>query len=181
MRDLRNDLGLYFLRTERPGFRSWRDSDHSLAIGLWGDAEVTRFIDGRARLSGEGVQQLLEEQISMEPEHGIQYWPVLLLEEGEHIGCCGIRPYDPAKRIYGLGVHIRSRYWRRGLAEEAASATIDYAFKRWAATALFAGHNPNNHASRRLLEKLGFQYTHRQHYPPTGLEHPSYILRRAPN
>jgi RimJ/RimL family protein N-acetyltransferase len=103
----------------------------------------------------------------------------VLLEDGEHVGCCGIRPYDPSQRIHELGVHIRSGYWGRGLAEEAASATIGYAFEKLGATALFAGHNPNNNASRRLLETLGFQYTHTQHYPPTGLEHPSYILRRS--
>jgi [ribosomal protein S5]-alanine N-acetyltransferase len=54
---------------------------------------------------------------------------------------------------------------------------IEHAFKTLAASALFAGHNPNNHASRRLLEKLGFQYTHDELYRPTGLHHPSYLLR----
>jgi ribosomal-protein-alanine N-acetyltransferase len=55
---------------------------------------------------------------------------------------------------------------------------INYAFEKLGAAALFASHNPNNDASRPLLEKLGFQYTHKQLYPQTGLEHPSYIVRR---
>ena len=150
-----------------------------MAIGLWGDPEVTRLIDARKKLSDEDVKQLLEKQIAIEREHRIQYWPMFLLEDGEHVGCCGIRPYDPPQRIYELVVHIRSNYWRRGLAEEATSTVIDYAFEKLDAVALFAGHNPNNDASRRLLEKLGFQYTHKQLYPPTGLEHSSYILRRS--
>jgi [ribosomal protein S5]-alanine N-acetyltransferase len=169
----------YFLRSKRLGFRSWREEDLSTAIGLWGDPEITRLIDARPKLSCEDVKELLEKQIATEREFGIQYWPLFLIENGDHVGCCGIRPYDLPRRIYELGVHIRSSYWRRGLAEEATSTVIDYAFNKLGAAALFAGHNPNNNASRRLLEKLGFQYTHKQLYPPTGLEHPSYILRRS--
>ena len=31
-------------------------------------------------------------------------------------------------------------------------------------------------AVERTLAKLGFVYTHRELYPPTGLEHPCYLL-----
>jgi hypothetical protein len=44
--------------------------------------------------------------------------------------------------------------------------------------ALFAGHNPNNEKSGMLLGKLGFEYTHDEFYEPTGLQHPSYLLKR---
>jgi len=53
---------------------------------------------------------------------------------------------------------------------------MEYAFSTLGVKGLFAGHNPANEASRRVLEKLGFRYTHDEFYPPTGLNHPSYIL-----
>ena len=53
---------------------------------------------------------------------------------------------------------------------------MGYAFNTLGVKGLFAGHNPANEASRRLLEKLGFRYTHDEYYPPTGLNHPSYRL-----
>lgn len=28
----------------------------------------------------------------------------------------------------------------------------------------------------KLLDKLGFEFTHHELYPPTGLDHPSFIL-----
>lgn len=170
---------MYFLRSERLGFRRWQQDDLALAIGLWGDPKVTRLIDARGQLSGEAVKQLLDKQIAMEREHGVQYWPIFLLDTSDHVGCCGLRPHDADRRVYELGVHLRPAFWRRGLAEEAASAVIRYAFGRFGAAALFAGHNPNNLASRRLVKKLGFRYTHDEYYPPTGLHHPSYILERA--
>jgi len=41
---------------------------------------------------------------------------------------------------------------------------------------LFAGHNPNNTASQKVLSKLGFKYIGDEFYKPTGLYHPSYQL-----
>src|ERR1700733_13014492 len=103
-----SDPPLYFFRSKRLGFRTWSEQNLSLAIGLWGDPQVTKFIDVRQRLSDEDVKQLLENQIETQRENGIQYWPVFLLESGEHVGCCGLRPHDPANSIYEFGVHIRS-------------------------------------------------------------------------
>ena len=167
----------YFLKSARLGFRCWREEDLPLAIALWGDPEVTQFIDSRGKLSEEDVKQLLAKHIGFQREHGIQYWPIFLLEGGEHVGCCGLRPYDAKEHIHELGVHIRSKRWRHGFAGEAARAVIGYAFGTLGAAALFAGHNPGNDASRRLLQQLGFQHTHDEYYAPTGLLHPSYILR----
>ncbi len=168
----------WFLRSDRLGFRRWRDDDLPLALALWGDPQVTRLIDARGKLSAEAVQEILDGNIAFEREHGIQYWPIFLLETGEHVGCCGLRPHDPDRRIHELGVHLRPAFWRRGLAEEACRAVIRFAFGRLSAASLFAGHNPENDASRRLLGKLGFRQTGDEYYAPTGLRHPSYLLER---
>lgn len=53
---------------------------------------------------------------------------------------------------------------------------IRYAFERLQADRLFAGHNPNITASKRVLLKLGFTYIGDEFYPPTGLYYPSYEL-----
>lgn len=147
-----------------------------MAIGLWGDPAVMEFIDSRRQLSHDQVKEVLNKYIRMQREHGIQYWPVFLMATGEHVGCCGLRPYDIAKPVYEFGVQIRREWWRQGFAEEAARAVIAYAFNTLHAGALFAGHNPNNGASQSLIRKLGFRYTHSEFYPGTGLEHPSYLL-----
>ena len=164
----------YFLRTERLGFRSWSEADLELAMGLWGDAEVSKLIGGP--FSRHQVQERLSREIADLRSYGVQYWPIFLLSNGEHVGCCGLRPYQIDQRVYEIGVHIRSAYWGQGYAPEAARAVIEYAFDKVGATALFAGHNPANETSRRLLTRLGFHYTHDEFYPPTGLYHPSYIF-----
>ena len=81
-------------------------------------------------------------------------------------------------RIFELGFHVCADHWGKGIATEAARAVIAFAFDELQASALFAGHHPENVASRRTLERLGFRHTHDELYPPTGLQHPSYLLAR---
>ena len=166
----------YFLKTKRVGFRIWKEEDVPLAIGLWGDVKVTQLIDARGKLSPVQVTERLLQEIDIEKRHGVQYWPIFLLESGRHVGCCGLRPYDQSKNILEIGFHIRYRHWGQGYAFEAARAVMQYAFNTIKVSGLFAGHNPMNEVSRRLLGKLGFRYTHDAFYEPTGLNHPSYML-----
>ena len=74
---------------------------------------------------------------------------------------------------------MRPQFWRQGYAVEAANAVIDYAFAILGANALFAGHNPNNKASQKVLAKQGFHYVGDEFYEPTGLYHPSYEFRNG--
>ncbi len=169
----------YFMTTQRLGFRYWRAADVALAYGLWGDPRVARWIDARGRLSREQVRERLTWEIKNHKDHGIQYWPVFRLDTAAHVGCCGLRPYKKENRVYELGFHICPPSWRKGYAFEAARAVIAHAFERLHAAALFAGHHPRNRASRQLLGKLGFQYTHDEYYAATGCQHPSYRLEHA--
>ena len=72
------------------------------------------------------------------------------------IGACGLVPQEQACELgYWLGVP----YWGKGYATEALHAVIDYAFTDLKHTALQAGARVTNPASRRVLEKCGFQWT----------------------
>jgi RimJ/RimL family protein N-acetyltransferase len=168
----------FFLQSSRLGFRVWHESDLSLARALWGDPAVARFI-AVGGFSEDQIRARLEGEIETQQLYGIQYWPIFLIVTGEHIGCCGLRPHGGDPGAPEFGVHISSRHWRQGYAFEAASCVIDHAFKIVGTKALFAGHNPSNTASRGLLTRLGFVYTHDEFYEPTGLRHPSYMLARS--
>ena len=50
-------------------------------------------------------------------------------------------------------------YWGQGYATEAARAVIDHAFGELEHELLLAGARVSNPASRRVLEKCGFQWT----------------------
>ena len=167
----------YFLHSAHLGFRTWTAADRDLAVGLWCDKEVTRWFGGP--YDEAWAAERLAREIACMEENGYQYWPIFRLADGEHVGVCGMRPRDPEARVNGFGFHLRPAYWRRGYATEAARAAILYAFEALEVRALFAGHHPGNPAPPRVLEKLGFRYTHDELYPPTGLEHRSYLLTAA--
>lgn len=168
----------FFLNTERLGFSVWNEKDIDDALELWGNPEVTKFITADGKMSEELVHLRLKKEIETYKNNKIQYWPISLAEKDEIVGCCGLRTYDNKNSTLEIGIHLKRRYWGKGLAKEACSAVIGYAFETLKVNALFAGHNPKNIASAQLLKKLGFTYTHDEFYPPTGLEHPSYFMTK---
>ena len=168
----------YFLQTSRLGFRRWTIHDFPLARDLWADADVTRFFGGP--FSDEKIRQKLAREIQRMADYQFQYWPIYLLATGDHVGCCGLRPYrppyEPKEEVHELGFHLRPKYWGQGLAVEAARGVIEFAFASLAAKGLSAGHHPGNVNSKKVLEKLGFRYTHEEFFPELGMNIPYYLL-----
>lgn len=164
----------YFLKTERLGFRWWTAEDLPLAQELWGDLEVTKYFGGP--FSEEEIRRRFKRERARRMVHGFQYWVIELLENGEFVGVCGLRPYRPAEEIVELGFHLRPKFWGRGLATEAARAAIAYAFATYAPKKLAAGHHPENGNSKKVVEKLGFQYSHEENFPELQMQIPYYML-----
>ncbi len=81
---------------------------------------------------------------------------LITLRDKTVIGACGIMLQEDTPELgYWLGVP----YWNQGYATEALHAVIDYAFTDLAHEAVQAGARVTNPASRRVLEKCGFQWT----------------------
>ena len=82
---------------------------------------------------------------------------LVTLRDGTIVGACGLmfREDDAPEIGYWLGVP----YWNKGYATEALHALIDYAFTDLTHDAVQAGARVTNPASRRVLEKCGFQWT----------------------
>jgi RimJ/RimL family protein N-acetyltransferase len=164
----------YFVTTDRLGFSHWHENDLLLAIRLWGNVQVSSLIGGP--FTPEEVKARLSREIELMSACRVQYWPIFLLQNNQFAGCAGLRPYKFEEQLFEMGVHLRPENWGQGLAQEAGRAVITFAFETLGVKVLFAGHHPANVASRRLIEKLGFHFTHEEFYAPTGLNHPSYLL-----
>jgi len=76
--------------------------------------------------------------------------------DGVLIGACGIDPREGGPEI---GYWLGAAYWGCGYATETVRALIDYAFGELEHEVLVAGARVSNPASRRVLEKCGFQWT----------------------
>ena len=82
---------------------------------------------------------------------------LIALAGREIIGVCGIAM--PERSGPELGYWIGVRRWGKGYATEAARAVIDHAFAELGCHTLSASVRVSNPASRRVLEKCGFQWT----------------------
>jgi RimJ/RimL family protein N-acetyltransferase len=82
---------------------------------------------------------------------------LITLRNKKVIGACGVMFHhdDVPELGYWLGVN----HWGQGYATEALHALVDYAFTDLSHEALQAGSRVTNPASRRVLEKCGFQWT----------------------
>jgi RimJ/RimL family protein N-acetyltransferase len=79
-----------------------------------------------------------------------------ITRDGDVIGICGVEPRENSREI---GYWLGALYWGRGYATEAVRAVIDHAFGVLGHDVLQAGARVSNAASRRVLEKCGFQWT----------------------
>jgi RimJ/RimL family protein N-acetyltransferase len=81
----------------------------------------------------------------------------LITREGVVLGACGIAM--PEREAPEIGYWLGAAFWGHGYATEAVRAMIDHAFADLDFEALQAGARVTNPASRRVLEKCGFQWT----------------------
>jgi RimJ/RimL family protein N-acetyltransferase len=76
---------------------------------------------------------------------------------GTVLGACGIARLDGKQPEIGYWLGVP--FWGKGYATEAARALIDHAFGDLGYEHLLGGARVSNPASRRVLEKCGFQWT----------------------
>jgi RimJ/RimL family protein N-acetyltransferase len=149
------DLCVPTLETERLVLRSPQLAD-AAAIAALADnrkvAEMTASIPHPYRLEDA------EAWIAGVPEKtpGLAF---ALFEKkgGAFVGSCGFGIRDEA--IPEIGYWIGEPFWGRGYATEAVRTMIDHVFTATDLDALAAACRVTNTASRRVLEKCGFQWT----------------------
>jgi ribosomal-protein-alanine N-acetyltransferase len=139
-------------------FRSWTHEDTALAEALWCDPEVTRFFG--AAMSREQVRDRLHAECERNSRLGLQYWPMFLRETGEFAGCAGLRPWSMDPETIEVGVNLMRSAWGSRLGEEALLAVLTHGFNTLSLPVIVAGHGIEHDNSRRLLERVGFRYTH---------------------
>jgi ribosomal-protein-alanine N-acetyltransferase len=149
-------------------FRSWTEEDIALAEALWCDPEVTRFFGGP--MSREQSRERLHTECERDSSLGMQYWPIFLRETGEFAGCAGLRPWSVDPQTIEVGVNLMRSAWGLRLGEEALLAVLAHAFDTLGLPVIVAGHGIAHDNSRKLLERVGFKYTHNIRWGPKEIE-----------
>jgi RimJ/RimL family protein N-acetyltransferase len=155
-------------------FRSWTGKDTALAEALWCDSEVTRFFGGA--MTRQQAHDRLNMEIEREKRLGLQYWPIFFRETGEFAGCAGLRDWQMDAEKIEAGVHLMRSAWVLRLGEEALRAVLAYGFDTLSLPIIVAGHGIGHENSQRLLERVGFGYTHNTMWGPKAIEVCMYAI-----
>ena len=90
-------------------------------------------------------------------ENGFGLWRVTSRNSGASLGLCGLVRRD-GLAYPDIGYAFLETEWSKGYAQEAAAATIALARDKLGLKILAAITKPENKASQRVLEKIGFQF-----------------------
>jgi RimJ/RimL family protein N-acetyltransferase len=138
------------LRLRRP-----RASDEAAMVALDSDPEVMRFVGSPAG-PRPAEETLARARQRIAGEHGaLGWWVVEARDDGAFCGLGLLLPMPDGDDLE-LGYRLVRRAWGQGIATEAAGALVDYALGQLDLARLVAVVYPDNAASRRVLEKLGF-------------------------
>ncbi len=145
-------------QTDRLILRDWRAEDWPRFWGATNTPAVMRWLGGVCAADKRRAAQ--ERLLGYAQEYGHTFWAVERREDGEILGFCGLKRSNQAGGPMGMmeiGWRLREDAWGNGYAREAASASLDLAFGRFAAEEVIAMTVRGNRASWRLMERLGMR------------------------
>ncbi|MDT0576223.1 GNAT family N-acetyltransferase [Croceicoccus sp. F390] len=153
----------FHAQTERLILRDWQEADLAPFLEATNTPVVMRWLGGV--MEQAGAQAMLDRVQFYQREHGFTFWILQRKEDGGHLageilGFCGLKRANMEPGPMGdveIGWRLREDAWGRGYATEAARATMDLAFARFAAPHVVALTVEGNAESRRLMDRLGME------------------------
>ena len=167
------------LETARLSLQPFTTADLDFLHALWIDPQVRRYLWDDQIISREQAHEVIETSLASFATAGYGFWLVRLKEDGSLVGFCGLRQFSTAQTVeteveilYG----VSPEHFGKGLAAEASSAIIRFGFERLHLARIYAGADPLNGVSFRVMEKLGMLFDHRAQL--RGLEAIYYVITR---
>ncbi|HWA01193.1 MAG TPA: GNAT family N-acetyltransferase [Caulobacterales bacterium] len=156
------------LETERLVLRAYRNEDFPDYVAAWADERTVRYISGRGFTEEESWGRFLR-NIALWPMLGFGYWAVEERASGRFVGDVGFADFkrDMEPSIQGfpeMGWVLAPDAHGRGYATEAGSAALNWGERQWGARQVVCIIDPDNDASLRVADKLGFVAQRRTHY-----------------
>ena len=147
------------VETERLRLRPFGEGDLDWLHGVYGDEEVVRWLVHEPR-SRRQVRDLLAKKIAGATVATDGDWlsaAVEVRDTGELVGDCALQLVSREHRLGEIGFVFDPGHQGRGYATEAARAFLRLAFDDLRLHRVIGRVEPRNHASARVLEKLGMR------------------------
>ena len=144
--------------TARLRLREWMAEDEAAFYAIMNRPEVMEHLGGVQ--TPEGWNAAFQRITGFQRDYGHTFWIVEDRGSGELLGFCGMKRVNApgAGDLTGrheIGWRLRPEAWGKGIAKEAAIASMDLAFDRFEAPDMIATTVPSNVASQGLMIRLG--------------------------
>lgn len=124
---------------------------------IFADPAVTRYIPSRVVEPRARAERMLAMITASWEQRGFGIWLLADRGSGRLLGHCGLG-YLPDTGEVEIDYALAQDAWGRGYAAEAARATLGFGFGRAGLARVIGLAVPENVASRRVLERVGFSY-----------------------
>jgi len=156
----------YISDTERLKLRELTLGDAAFIVELVNSPGWIKYIGDRNIKTVEQAKEYLENgPLKSYKENGFGLWLVETKDNKKPIGMCGLLKRDYLDHP-DIGFAFLPEFIRKGFGFEAASATVSLAKNQIKLHNLCAITMPGNHASIKLLEKVGLKFT--KSFSPPG-------------
>lgn len=146
------------LRTKRLLLRAIEPWDAQAMFALRSDPRVMEHIGRPLAQSLADAEKLMADMRSnFEARTGIT-WAITQHGDHELAGTIGFWRSDAAHHYAELGYMLKPQLWGKGLMREAAAAVIWHGFHTLRFHRIEARLDPDNTASKRVLEAVGFEF-----------------------
>ena len=146
------------IETERLYLSRVTVNDASFLLDLLNEPSFLENIgDKGVRTNEEAVKYIKKEFLDSYTHRGFGLLLVKVKPNYTPIGICGIKKRDSLE-LPEIGYAFLSKFRSKGYATESARAVIDYARNKLGLKHVVAITAPENKASVRVLEKIGFEY-----------------------
>jgi RimJ/RimL family protein N-acetyltransferase len=159
------------IKTGRLLLRRWRDDDFEPFAAMCGDPEVMRYIGSGATRTRAQAQASIEAYERGWEENGFGLFAVERLEDRRFLGFTGLSEPSFLPEIMPaveIGWRLARQSWGNGYASEAAQAALDFGLRKRGLSEIVGVYQSENHASGRIMQKLGMQFDRERIDPTCG-------------
>ena len=148
------------IETERLCLRRWSlDDAEAYYQALLSDPDVMRYLPGGTPRPREAAERSINWFNQHGDDHGFTLWAVEEKSSGALVGNCGL-VYIPGAQNGEVEVAytLAKAFWGKGMATEAARASLKYGFEACNLAEIYGLAFPDNQPSQNVLRKLGMVY-----------------------
>jgi len=141
--------------------RPFSEADAIEAFSWFGDPVVMKFTPHGPDTTLESTIERIDHYLEHQSKYGYAKWIILERNSMKPIGDAGPMCF-PECQSFELGYRLLPGYWNKGLATEVALAWVQLRFQIPGLMNLMSFTHPENVASIRVLEKVGFNFSHQE-------------------